>query len=122
MRRVLAIATGAKDYSAARKYGKLEYISLGSTNLLNVPRHIADIMNALYKTYTEDSKSPYIVVGGYGLLVGLMIVCALFFWKEVEALVWDSKTKSYNPVTISGKMLEEYMEALRGKTKYDNKM
>ncbi|OGH07117.1 MAG: hypothetical protein A2W22_02580 [Candidatus Levybacteria bacterium RBG_16_35_11] len=90
-KKVLVLAGSVKDYSAAAEFGELIYIKLGS-NMLNVGRHIADILELLKNIHTQGYGPPYVVVSGYGLYVALLIISALEIWGAIELLIWDAKT------------------------------
>lgn len=103
------MAGGVKDYSAAKEYGELMFVTSGSTNLLKVERHMTDIL----KVMLELPEKPYILIAGYGLLSALMIVCAFLIWGEVELLVWDVKTKQYGLVGIKQKTILDYIKEIK---------
>jgi len=101
MRKVLVVAGSAKDFSSAKRYGELLFVSYGSTNLTNLSRHIADFQRIL----STLEEAPYILVSGYAVLNALLIMCALEFYKEIEVLIWDAKKKTYSDVLLSKEML-----------------
>lgn len=113
MRKVLVLSGVLKDYEPAKGYGELMFISLGSTNLLNTPRHLADILNILYPIYIDGEEAPYVVISGYAALSALLIVCVLMLWGKVEMLIWDAKRKLYNPVHFSKDDITNYLNHLK---------
>lgn len=108
MRKVLIVAGSAKDYSSAKKFGELLFVSYGSQNLLNISRHIADFQNIL----STLDEAPYLLISGYAALNALLIMSALEFWDEVELLIWDAKEKTYSNVTLSKEMLKRHENTL----------
>ena len=110
MKKVLIMATGAKDFSPAKKYGELTPITLGSTNLLAHERHEMDIL----KVMLSLDEKPYILVSGHHLIPGLMLLCSCMIWGEADCLIFDSKTRTYSPITVSLNNIKEAIKSIKG--------
>jgi hypothetical protein len=102
MRKVLVVAGGRKDYSDARRFGELVYVTYGSQDLRNIPRHLSDYQKLLI---TLD-EPPYICISGYAGLNSLLQSVALELWENIDLLIWDAKTKRYTSVPLSKEMLK----------------
>jgi hypothetical protein len=116
-RKVLVMATGVKDYSSAEEFGDLKFVSVGSTDLTAVGRHMSDILKVMVKMKHDGESMPYIAVSGHHLLSGLMMYASIKVWGKCEALIFDSKTRTYTPTLISEEDVEKMLNVMEEEIK-----
>lgn len=86
------------DFSAAEKYGKLEYVTKGNINIYRVDRDLYNLSENL-KKFNEEKD--YLLLSGT-ILVSAMAISVLLTRgvKKLNVLVYDAKGLDYIHHTI----------------------
>lgn len=107
MKKVYVCNFNGQDMSTAERFGELVYLTEGKgINIFNSDR----LLNEIKPKLMDIGEADFLLLSGHAILNVLASALIFFKYGRVNVLIFDAKTRDYEPRTITEKQL--IMEAL----------
>ncbi len=106
--KVWVVNFAGHDYSPAKQYGELDFLTRGYVSLGSLDRLFYTISEAVAETHPDD----FILPAGFAILNVVASAVWLQLHGKINILVWDPKQERYRQLTFTGDQINDLVNVL----------
>lgn len=106
--KVWVVNWAGHDYSPAKEYGELNWLTRGYVSLGNLDRLFYTVAEAVSQTHKDD----FLLPAGLAILNVVAAAVWLRIHGSIRILVWDQKHDHYRELTFNGEQIDDLNEVL----------